>query len=476
MPIKPKNIFWFTLIYFGLRLFSYFFNPPTPLWPADWINTLAAAAIAAIAGYFLVKNDIRGWLIIAGEIILCGSGNILSLGPLSLRSALLILAVIIFFAKIIKEKKLAQTLNLRQPVNILILSLLGWAALSAILGFINKHAPALVIADFIPYCFILYFYPLRELLANEKFRSTGMEMIIAAAIGNVAFVLFTLSGFSSGIFILQDYYYHWLRDVATGKITDVGLNYFRIVLNEQLLLVPLFILFAGKQIFKKERINLMIILSAAAIMAVNLTRIYYLALIVGLGFLFWKTNWRRTAKIAFVSLASIFIIFTALHLISSRGQNLGWEFFGLRLQSITAPQIEDSSLSRMLLLPKIIEKITTADAIFGLGLGDTVTVFSPIFNKEITTPHFDWGYLEITAESGVIGLALWLLLIILLIRNIIKKQNQNGPILLSMIFVLLTINITSPALFHVFGILLITIIAALDDVSLQSSGAPLHTS
>ncbi|PIT88766.1 MAG: hypothetical protein COU29_00080 [Candidatus Magasanikbacteria bacterium CG10_big_fil_rev_8_21_14_0_10_36_32] len=301
-------------------------------------------------------------------------------------------------------------------------------------------------------------------------------MVVSAIIGNVAFTLFTLAGFSSGIFVLQDHYYHWLRDVATGKITDVGLGYFRIVLNEQLLLIPLFVLFAGKQIFKKERLNLLVISSAAAIMAVNLTRIYYLALIIGLGILFWKTNWRRTVKIISVSLISIFIIFTALHLITSRGQNLGWEFFGLRLQSITAPQIEDSSLSRMLLLPKIIEKIIIPDSIFGLGLGDTVTVFSPIFNKEITTPHFDWGYLEITAESGLIGLSLWLFLIVLLIRDIIKKPNKNGPVILSMIIALLIINITSPALFHVFGIMLITTIAASNDAWKQSSDAPLHIS
>ena len=40
----------------------------------------------------------------------------------------------------------------------------------------------------------------------------------------------------------------------------------------------------------------------------------------------------------------------------SRGQSLGWELLGLRLGSIASPSIEESSLSRIMLLPKIWEK------------------------------------------------------------------------------------------------------------------------
>jgi len=103
----------------------------------------------------------------------------------------------------------------------------------------------------------------------------------------------------------------------------------------------------------------------------------------------------------------------------------------------------------MMLLPKIWEKIKT-NPILGNGLGDTVTVYSPIFKKEITTSHYDWGYLEIIGEMGILGILIWMALIWLLF-----KQTKNNQLSLSLLISLLIINITSPALFHVMGVILI---------------------
>ena len=189
-----------------------------------------------------------------------------------------------------------------------------------------------------------------------------------------------------------------------------------------------------------------------AILSINITRIYLVALAVGILSLFSVKNWKRW--LAYCVGAFIFFImaFSLTHLAATKGKSLGWEYLGLRLQSIAMPQTEDSSLSRLLLLPKILEKIKLYP-LLGSGLGDTVTVYSPIFKADITTPHFDWGYLEIVAEMGIVGLAVWILVIGYLILEI--KQNRG---LLASVVALLIINITSPALFHVLGILFITFI------------------
>jgi O-antigen ligase len=139
---------------------------------------------------------------------------------------------------------------------------------------------------------------------------------------------------------------------------------------------------------------------------------------------------------------------------------LGLELFGLRIQSIASPDIEQSSLSRKILLPKIIEKIKK-NPLLGNGLGDTVTIFSPVVKKQITTSQFDWGYLEIIDELGLVGLVGWILLITLLIYQIRlyrdNQSNSDSTALYSSLGSLLVVNLTSPALFHVFGIILITI-------------------
>jgi O-antigen ligase len=282
--------------------------------------------------------------------------------------------------------------------------------------------------------------------------------------------------------------------VAGGKITDYGSGFFRILLNEQLLLVPLFLWLFGKVLAsppfqggargglsrlriedpdsqsgplietvntsatpswlplgKGEMTMTITTMLLLAILTINITRIYLVALAVGILFLFSAKNWKRWLTYSFGALIFFIMAFTLTHLAATKGKSLGLEYMGLRLQSIAMPQTEDSSLSRLLLLPKIMEKIKL-HPLLGNGLGDTVTVYSPVFKANVTTPHFDWGYLEIIAEKGIIGLAAWILVIGYLILKI--KKNKAA---LAALVGLLVINITSPALFHVLGVVLIVL-------------------
>jgi O-antigen ligase len=277
-------------------------------------------------------------------------------------------------------------------------------------------------------------------------------MLQVAIISNLFFVLFTFIIFSGNWVYLQGDYYHWFRDVALGKITDMGNNFYRVVLNEHLLLIP--ILLSGiYQTIKtsSKKITWFFVLPLLVILSLNLTRIYFLAMIIGLLFLFTKNNWKKWIIYSVAACLTIFISFTILHLSASRGQSLGWEFFGIRIQSITQPTIEDSSLSRMLILPQAIAKINNRP-LLGNGIGDEITVYSPILKQQITTSQFDWGWLEIIAEMGILGLLAWLYFIV---KIFLRKPPQH---LTAGLISLLIINLTSPALFHVFGIIFLILL------------------
>lgn len=456
MSRDAKQIIWATAIYLVLRLFSYLFSPPTPLWSGSFINSLIALSLLILATYWFIKKDPRGWIIVAGEIILGGGGGYLSIGPIALRTALLASSLLMYFCRIILENNLA---SIKSNLSKYFLFVLGAAIFSTTIAFVNRHPIGLVASDLIPYAFILYFFPLRNLVRDQNFINASKNMILGAIMGNLAFISFTFAGFGSGLFVLQDHYYHWFRDVAGGKITDLGFNFFRTTLNEQLLLVPLLIASLYKAVIQRfSKIFIFISFALVFILTVNFTRIYLLALIVGFFLLIRTGNWKRVVAATISTIVCFFVIFTSLHLVVSRGQNAGLELFGLRISSIAAPAIEESSLSRMLLLPEILKKIG-GSPVLGTGLGDTVTVFSPALNQTITTPHFDWGYLEIAAEMGIIGIIAWLVLILQFIIFIIKKEPQ-GPLLAGFGSILI-INLTSPALFHVFGIVMIVAIAAL---------------
>jgi hypothetical protein len=455
---KPHNLFGLALATYGIiRLFSYFFQPES------LVNSIVSAIIVLAALILIYRRDNHGWLIVALEIILGGSGNFLSVGSLSLRTILLIGSLTLYaFRNFPKLQELWQT----ERTTVLILGCFNLAAgLAAVHGLLNHHALHLVIADTIPYLFSLYYFPARELLRPEEFKKWCLQLIPMGTLGKLIFTLGTFIVFSAGLALLQGPYYHWFRDVANGKITDLGFNFFRTVLNEHLLTIPLLLFSVGKKIYLPPALKKGFayylsyagVVALTVILAVNLTRIYYLALIVGLVALASFRYARRWITWSVVCLALIFGSFTTIHTLASHGESFGWEIFGLRLQSIASPSLEDSSLSRLLLLPKIIEKIQ-AHPLIGYGLGDQVTVYSPVLRQTITTPQFDWGYLEMVDEFGLLGLFGWFLLAGLVIKLLWQIRSlPTFRIMTACLLALSVINLTSPGLFHVLGVLWIAL-------------------
>lgn len=448
--INKKYLWSLILVYYGARFFSYWFSPETPLFSANPLNTIASLFILFLTCVWLVQGNEKGWLIIAGEIILGGGGNLFDIAGISLRTYLLVLSLTVFFVLNLKNKNLASIFSRNKTANYLIGALFLTAILSAGRAFLLGHSPRLIWADFSPYLFLGYFFPLQSLLTSEKFKNFIYHAFLAFALGNAGFILFTFFGFNQEIFLLQGTYYHWFRDVALGKITDLGGGFFRLVLNEHLWLVPLILFFTNELIKENKKIKYFT-LAVLFVLAISITRIYILALIVGLLFLFNKQNWKKWLKISVLTGVIFLTLFSAINLFASGGKNSGLDLLGLRLHSVARPASEDSAFSRVLLLPNIFSKIKN-NFIWGTGLGDTVTAYSPVFQKDITTPHFDWGYLEILAEMGLLGFLAWIAIIFYLLFLSWQKCSFN-PLFLAITVGILIMNITSPILFHSLGIL-----------------------
>ena len=391
--------------------------------------------------------------------MLGGAGGFLSIGSIALRTCLLFVSIAIFDIQKLAAGQYLKKLRDNLAITIILAVLYIVVGISALRGYYLGHDPRLIFADALPYFFFLYYYPLRELIKERDFINIAFNALIAAIVGNTIFILFTITTFSSSMFIIGDSYYHWYRDVALGKITEVGMGFYRLVLNEQLLITPIILFFLYRLIEKRgERwLNILCTCCLLFTLGLNLTRIYLVALFIGTLFLFNRDNWKRWLAYSFGSATIFILLFVSTHLITTRGQSFGLEIFGLRLQSIVQPQIEESSLSRMLLLPKIWENIKK-QPIIGNGLADSIDVYSPILKKKISTTNFDWGYLELWDELGIIGVLAWVGLFVFGFKKLYQTRDTNKEIYLSMMVSLFIINITSPTLFHVMGVVLLSII------------------
>lgn len=97
-----------------------------------------------------------------------------------------------------------------------------------------------------------------------------------------------------------------------------------------------------------------------------------------------------------------------------------------------------------------------------------MTAVSPRTGLPTTTRHFDWGYLELWTELGILGIISYVLFIILTLKKLSPKMSQTKPLasgLWAGTAALLVMNITSPILFHVLGVsYLVFVVGVMDSL------------
>lgn len=459
-----RSVIWLTIAYVLIRAFS-FWSLSHPLIIILYSGFLILAFIAAC-----IKRPEIGFYLLLIEFALNGNGHFFELFGIALRTWLVYIFLLIWFIQTIKNNELRQALRLPKPFNTILL-LLGISVIAgSLIGALNNHSLHTIIQDLIPYTFLLLIFPVRQ-YATKALSQFTSYLIISFIIGTSIFSLFTEFLFSSGLAVLQDTYYHWFRDIVGGKITDVGEHFFRVTSPEYLLL-PIILIFINSLLIQKKgktMILWLLFIVAAVPMLLSVSRTFILAYFIGLLFLVRKNNWRQWIKVSLISIISFISIFSSIHFIASRGESFGFELFSSRFGGIVNPDSEVSSASRKTLLVPIFEKIKD-NPIIGSGLAETLTFTEPKTNKVITTTQFDWGYLELWTEIGLLGLLSTLSLISYLLLKLSKKNKGLFASTMSLAFM----QVTTPAIFHVFGVVILLWLFANYVSSLQFA-LPTHT-
>lgn len=128
------------------------------------------------------------------ELFVGGGGRLIAFGPLSIREVLFIGLLLIYVFRIVKEKaifnKEINTFFRFNPVTIGVYFLTGWFVVSSLLGVLYHHPKGLIATFFLRAIFIVVYFPLAYYISKERF-SVG-RIITLLKYSAFAVALFTI--------------------------------------------------------------------------------------------------------------------------------------------------------------------------------------------------------------------------------------------------------------------------------------------
>ena len=460
--LTSKSIFfdrqtlWLFFAFFGLRLLSWFIvDHPIAQ------GILMFLVIMAF-GILYYENPKWAWYVLIGEILLGGAGHFLDLLGLSLRSVLTIIFLMLWASQTLANKNLRERLHIRNSAYYIGFPFFIFLIVAIGLGFWNGHNVINIAQDIVPYMYLILLLPAYHLFQEEDSHEYLVRLLTVFIIGSAILSLIIFITFSADLASIHGDFYAWLRNISMGKITDMGNGFFRVVLPEHLLMVPISLIIASLLMRDEKHHTLWryLLFSCMLVLALNLSRGYFLALGAGLIVLLWKHKIIEWIKECAFLIVLLIASFTCISLVASNLTSTGWQLFGVRLLSISSPTIETSSNIRLTLLDPILRKIEERP-FFGHGLGATVKYTDPSTLELKETNQFDWGYLEMWTELGLLGAGTYIVILLLLAFQLIQKTRSVADYhdfyvgLLAGLVSFLVMNITAPALFHVFGLLFV---------------------
>jgi len=434
-----------------------------------------------------------GLLILFAELFIGSKGYLFYFEQgglvVSVRIALFLIIMSVCLAKILilclKEGKKTALEKIKLPFwqyYALLAVAIIWGVLN---GYLNSNAFNNIFFDANAWLYWLVILPLAYVVneygdtVKEWWRKLGAAF--AAAVAWLAAETLALGYFFSHDFgaAAAQAVYKWIRVTGAGEITFTPLGFFRIFMQSQIyVLVALMIVAALVVYFKsvQEKRKLLncyiVILLLLAVAIVSFSRSFWIGVVMGLlffcFFVFWffRQSWKEafwqigvllSAVILSVALVFILVRFPFPQPIA----NFSPEFLAQRALS------EEAGVSsRWNLLTPLWREIKQAP-LFGKGFGAAVTYFTQdprILEQspagEYTTYAFEWGYLDIWLKLGLVGLAIYVLLLSKIFYEGVKNyqftifnfQFLLNIALLSGLVMIMATSFFSPYLNHPLGI------------------------
>jgi len=452
-----------------LDLLSYlsFFNP--------FLLKVSFIIIILISAVLTAYKLEYGILILFSELLM-GSMGYLFYFPLDrkmipIRMILWALVMLIFFIKLvgqfIKSGKAGE--YYQKIVNFSYLKYFALLALFILIGVVNgvfrHHSYLNIYSDFNAYVYLLVIFPaicvytkLEDKKAENIF--TNLKVVfLSGAIYLSLETLILLFIFTHNLNCAPDVY-AWLRKTLTGEVTPTLSGWPRIFIQSQIYPILAFFLVCFKKTWVKENILLGALFLSSTL--ISFSRSFWLALagtVIFALFIFWRNyGVNKTINLFIKIVVSGLLSFLLIYLIAIFPYPKAGAFDADFLSRVSNGG-ESAISSRWSLMPVLLKEIKK-EPFLGQGYGATVTYKSsdPRVLQDnpsglYTTYAFEWGYLDLWLKIGILGLLSYLLLLFILLKTSLKKENfnyLNFGLGLGLIFISLT-HIFTPYWNHPLG-------------------------
>jgi hypothetical protein len=138
------------------------------------------------------------------ELFVGGGGRLIDFGFLSIRQVLFLLLIATFIFRIVKEKAFLDprinTFIRFNPVTIGIYVLIGWFVVSAGIGFVNGHPLSIIVMDFFRVSYFGVYFPLSYYISKERFTMSRILTLLKYGAFVVAIFTITVSLLGKTVF------------------------------------------------------------------------------------------------------------------------------------------------------------------------------------------------------------------------------------------------------------------------------------
>ncbi|XJZ26972.1 hypothetical protein ACF5W4_16850 [Bacillota bacterium Lsc_1132] len=421
------------------------------------------------------------------ELFAGGGGRLIDFGFISIRQILFIGLLLIYIVRIVKEKaifdKQRNTFLRFTPVAIGVYLILGWFIISSLIGLVHRHPLGAVASDFLRVIFFVVYFPLAYYLSKDRFPIGKVITILKNCALVVAIFTVIVSFLGKTVFVNNfDEFYNFMNSIMHGDLFFRPSN--GVFYKSHFFVLVGLVLSLNDLLNKKfTKIDIILIIFGSVSIIWSETRGFLLALILSLlmivlldikvivdpimGFA-RKVQTILKSQQFLTKFVILFIIIIAVpnlynYMTLARFQTVKVEesTSPTHKQKVVKQEVNDESVNarmKFIVASKDI-LIHPTNLIFGTGYGTTIA-------GRIT--GIEMSFLDILVEQGLIGLATWFFLFLLVYFNYYsaykkgKKFSSLDISLLSVFMGILLLTNINPFINNPIGIsfLLILLVAS----------------